>query len=152
MFLQLVRAGINADANHNDYQNYNLFEGVDWMQLKGLADAHGMSAIVLDGLDRLNTNLTNGSNQMPKRVRLEWIGEVLQQEQVNAVQQKAAGEMALLLHEKGIRTYVLKGQVIAECYPRPEHRVSVDLDCFLCEEAGFKFQDSSSKSEATPET
>lgn len=125
LFIQLVRVGIGAA------ESATIPEGVDWGALKGLASEQGLLAVVLDGMDRLSKNLINGSNQMPKRVRLQWIGEVLQQEQVNAIQQKAAGEMALLFHENGIRTYVLKGAVIAECYPRPEHRMSVDMDCFL---------------------
>lgn len=132
LFIQLVRVGIGTS------KDAKIPNEVDWVQLKALADSQGLSAVVLDGMDMLNTNpsagsgqVWNGSKQMPKKVRLEWIGEVLQQEQVNAIQQKAAGEMALLLHENGIRTYVLKGAVIAECYPRPEHRHSVDMDCFL---------------------
>lgn len=39
--------------------------------------------------------------------------------------------MALLFENSGIRTYVLKGTVVAECYPNPIHRTSVDMDCFL---------------------
>ena len=135
LFIQLVRVGIGTS------KDAKIPNEVDWVQLKALADSQGLSAVVLDGMDMLNTNpsagsgqVWNGSKQMPKRVRLEWSGEVLQQEQVNAIQQKAAGEMALLFHENGIRTYVLKGQVIAECYPRPEHRHSVDMDCFVVNE------------------
>ena len=154
LFIQLVRVGIG----HTDSTVIPQLSAEDWVEVKGMADAQGLLAIVLDGMDALRCNdnlkpetlnLKPASRQvadsMPKRARLEWIGKVLQQEQMNAVQLKAAAEMALMLHEKGIRTYVLKGQVVAECYPRPEHRGSVDLDCFLIEEAGFKFQDSSSK-------
>ncbi len=39
--------------------------------------------------------------------------------------------MALLFNSNDIRTYVLKGTIVAECYPRPKHRLSVDLDCYL---------------------
>jgi len=39
--------------------------------------------------------------------------------------------MALLFHKNLIKTYVLKGEIIAECYPKPSHRISSDLDCFL---------------------
>lgn len=46
--------------------------------------------------------------------------------------------MALLFHDNYIRTYVLKGAVVAECYPKPEHRVSSDMDCFLLpDKSGF---------------
>lgn len=46
--------------------------------------------------------------------------------------------MAQLFHQNNIRTYVLKGNVVSECYPKPQHRVSSDFDCFLLpEEDGF---------------
>ena len=44
--------------------------------------------------------------------------------------------MALLFNSNGIRTYVLKGTIVAECYPRPKHRLSVDLDCYLLPKEG----------------
>ena len=100
-------------------------------------------AIVLDGIDALRRNDNDNENRkpasrltvdsMPKMVKKQWIGEVLQKEQQYAVQQKTAAAMAALFHRNGIRTYVLKGDVVAECYPKPSHRVSVDLDCFLTE-------------------
>ena len=103
---------------------------VDWRLLKDVADKQGLSAIVLDGLDKLNSNDTNLTN-MPQMLRLEWIGEVLQGEAANATQKKIAEEMAALFHENCIKTFVLKGYVISECYPKPNHRFSVDMDCFL---------------------
>ena len=39
--------------------------------------------------------------------------------------------MAKVFHNNAIRTYILKGIVVAECYPNPSHRRSSDLDCFL---------------------
>ena len=140
-FLALVRSGIGHGA-------YSPVKSVDWNALKTLAEEHGLSAVVLDGIDRLNTNLTNGTNladTLPLELKLEWIGEVLQDESVFAVQQKTAADMALLFHKNSIRTYVLKGQVIAECYPNPTHRSSADMDCFLVEEASSRFNVSSSK-------
>lgn len=44
--------------------------------------------------------------------------------------------MALLFRNNEIRTYVLKGAVIAECYPKPAHRSSADMDCFLLPNIG----------------
>ena len=44
--------------------------------------------------------------------------------------------MAELYHGNYIRTYVLKGSVVAECYPMPNHRFSEDMDCFLQPEQG----------------
>ena len=68
---------------------------------------------------------------MPDNLKKQWIGAVMQMEAKAAGRQKRAEEMGRLFSENGIRTYVLKGRVIAECYPHPEHRLSADVDCFL---------------------
>lgn len=46
-------------------------------------------------------------------------------------QAKAAKSLGELFYENCIRTYVLKGTVVAECYPNPKHRMSADMDCIL---------------------
>ena len=45
-------------------------------------------------------------------------------------------KMALLFHQNNIRSYILKGFVVSECYPKPQHRISSDVDCFLLPEEG----------------
>ena len=81
---------------------------------------------MLDGVEKLQ-----GENRPSKDFLLRWIGEVLQSESIYLAQQKAAIKMSSLFNDNNIRTYVLKGTVIAECYPNPKHRISVDMDCFL---------------------
>ena len=135
-FLQLVRLGIGTS------KDAEIPKEVDWVALKALADRQGLSAVVLDGLNTDGANLTD---TMPLQMKLEWIGEVLQGEQVYKLQHEVAKDMSNLFHNNAIRTYVLKGDVIAECYPKPEHRVSVDLDCFLVEETSSKIHVSGSK-------
>lgn len=105
----------------------------EWVQLKALADEQGLSAVVLDGIDKLDTNL---SNDLPLELKLKWIGEVLQRESVYALQSEVATDMAKLFYNNGIKTYILKGIIVSECYPKPSHRVSVDVDCFLLPEKG----------------
>ena len=124
LFLALVRLGIGAEAvSRFRFQDSST---IDWEALQNLAAEQGLSAIVLDGIERLPAEMR------PAKVELlQWIGEVLQSESVYAAQWKAACEMSQVFKESGIRTYVLKGFVVSECYPKPEHRVSVDLDCFL---------------------
>ena len=58
------------------------------------------------------------------------------EEERYALQKKASVEMASLFASNGIRTYVLKGMVVSECYPKPQHRVSADVDCFLLPDKG----------------
>lgn len=149
IFLQLVRFGIGLT------ESIEITDNVDWVQLKSMADSQGLSAVVLDGIDvlgsqssKLQENSTqNPSNSQPAivsqlltlnpQLKLEWIGEVLQGEQMYKLQHEVARDMSNLFHNNAIRTYVLKGDVIAECYPKPNHRVSVDVDCFLVHDSGF---------------
>lgn len=124
-FLQLVRLGIGASKNVTIPQN------TDWIKLKAIADEQGLSAIVLDGVEKLP------KEQQPSQILLlQWIGEVLQGESKNVYQKEVAKDMANLFHRNDIRTYVLKGEIIAECYPAPSHRTSVDLDCCLLPDKG----------------
>ena len=124
-FLQLVRLGIGAssEAIIPDY--------VDWPGVQAIAEQQGLVGVSLDGIDKLPLE-----RRPKKQDILQWIGVTLQHETQSAVQQKAASEMALIFQNNAIRTYVLKGEVVAECYPHPIHRFSVDMDCFLLPENG----------------
>ena len=118
-FLKLVQLGVGQDAS-------SLSQDVDWEAMRNLADMHGLTPIVLDGIERLPLE-----KRPDKQDLLQWIGEVMNLEMQYDVQKKAANGMAMLFRHNYIRTYVLKGMVISECYPKPNHRVGSDLDCFL---------------------
>ena len=122
-FIQLVRQGIG----HTD--TTEITDSVDWVEVKTLAEEQGLSAVVLDGIEKLPV-----TSRPPQELLLEWIGETLQSESIYKTQQKEAIKMAGLFQNNGIRTYVLKGVVVAECYPKPLHRSSVDMDCYLLPE------------------
>ncbi len=124
-FLHLLRLGIGAESE------VVVPECIDWSVLYILAEQQGLLTIAADGLDRIPHDC-----RPQKKDILQWIGMTIQQESQYDVQQKAEAELALLFHLNGIRTYVLKGAVVAECYPKPEHRTSVDMDCFLSAESG----------------
>ena len=126
-FLQLVRLGIGNDpVSGFKFQVSSSLSAVDWQAVEDVANEQGLLGVMLDGVDKLPREL-----RPEKKAIIQSIGQLVQTEQMYAVQEHAAAEMALLLHQHGIRTYVLKGAVVAECYPRPEHRRSVDMDCFL---------------------
>lgn len=117
--IALVRLGIvrSEDA---------LNSVMDWQLLQDIAAHQGLLGVVVDGIERLPE-----SSRPPKDLLLQWVGSVMQDETRYTIQQRAAAEMALLFHDNYVRTYVLKGVVVAECYPKPERRVSSDMDCFL---------------------
>ena len=117
-FLSLVRMGIGHSSAQPDVDN--------WQAIKALADKQGLTAVVADGIEKLQD-----TKRPPKELLLQWIGEVLQGEATFKLHKEVASDMANLFHCNQIRTYVLKGLIVAECYPRHNHRVSVDMDCYL---------------------
>ena len=129
-FIQLVRLGIGYT------DTTEITDSVDWVEVKTLAEQQGLSAVVLDGIERFKSLNVQGVQGPPQELLLEWIGETLQNESIYETQQKEAVRMANLFQNNGIRTYVLKGAVVAECYPKPSHRPSVDMDCYLLPEKG----------------
>lgn len=130
IFLQLVRLGIGCEAGVSLSVSGPL-SLADWQSLEEMANEQGLLGVMLDGVETLPREL-----RPEKKAIIQSIGQVLQAEQQYTIQEHAAAEMAVLLHQHGIRTYVLKGQVVAECYPNPDHRKSVDMDCFLMPEQG----------------
>lgn len=122
--LNLIRLGIGLKPSFTN-------EITNWTAIKSLADEQGLSGIVLDGVEQLAED-----RRPPKIMLLNWIGEVMQMESTYAHHRTVAIDMAGLFHHNAIRTYVLKGNVIAECYPKPNHRISSDLDCYLLPDKG----------------
>lgn len=122
-FLSLVKLGIGHRRALPDV--------IDWQAIKALADKQGLTAIIVDGIEQLPD-----TKRPPKELLLQWIGEVMQMEARCDAQNKTAANLGELFHTNGIRTYVLKGAVIAECYPNPKHRLSADMDCFLLPSKG----------------
>lgn len=117
VFLALVRLGIGHDRSCFPNE-------VDWLAIKTLADQHGLSAVVLDGIEKLPDN-----SRPPKDVLLNWIGETLQEyEQRYALYGKAIAEMAGWHNANGFKMMVLKGYACAMNWPKPEHRPCGDID------------------------
>lgn len=104
----------------------------DWRALIKEAGRQGVSAIVFDGYTSCyERGEVDGVHDVPDPMKKKWIASVYKDERIAQSQLRSSAEMAELFATNGIRTYVLKGQVIAECYPIPSHRRSVDMDCFL---------------------
>lgn len=85
-FLQLERLGIgNADSVDT--------KGIaDWSDIKALAEEHGLSAVVLDALNTIDVSLTG---PLQTKIKLEWIGEVLQTYEARyQAYENTIGEMA----------------------------------------------------------
>lgn len=125
IFIQLIRLG----TGHSESIEATNDEG--WEEVKILAEQQGLSAIMLDGIERLKSSKVQDVQGPPQEFLFEWIGETLQDESLYSLQGEVAKDVAKLFYRNGIKMYVLKGTVVSECYPKPQHRVSVDIDCFL---------------------
>lgn len=123
ILFKLVTAGL-------DERNDCVFsKDVDWQYVCRTAMMQGVAAICLDGLQRLHLN-----NVIPYPVKMQWIASAMKQEQMYNAQWLSATSLAKLWHDEGLSTYVMKGFVLANMYPRPSARYSCDMDCFLiCE-------------------
>ena len=121
-FLQLFRLGIGTS------KDINISNGIDWIALKALADAQGLTAVVLDGLNEvLNSNFHFSS--LNSLLKLSWIGEVMQNYEQRYVQyEKAIGSLAGFYNQQGYKMMVLKGYACSLDWPNPKHRPCGDID------------------------
>ena len=125
LFLHFIRLGVG------ELEDVAIDEGVKWNELEALAEQQGLNVIIFDGVQKLPE-----PQRPPKVFFLQWLGDVLQVESISAGHHKAAAKLSSAFQDNYIRTYVLKGEVVAECYPRPDHRESADFDCFLLPDQG----------------
>jgi len=117
-FLSLVRLGIgNASA-------VRMPGNIDWNALEAFAAQHGLSALLVDGLEKLPD-----FQKPPKFILLQWIGEVLQNYEYRYESYcHAISEMAEFYNSHGFKMMVLKGYACSLDWPKPEHRPCGDID------------------------
>ena len=119
-FLSIIRLGIGHDA-------YSLTKTVDWNAVEALAMEHGLSAILVDGVEILPED-----KRPPKMALLQWIGEVLQNYESRYNQyHNALGSLAAFYNQHGFKMMVLKGYGLSLNYPKPNHRPCGDIDIWL---------------------
>ena len=158
IFLSLVRLGIG----HQLVSGFKFQDSseVNWVQLKALADQHGLSAVVLDGLNEVRSKRSDVRSKCypSQQFTLQWIGEVMQNYEQRYVQyENAIASLAGWYNTHGYKMMVLKGYACSIDWPKPEHRPCGDIDIWLFGQqeaadkelvSSFRFQDSST-SEAT---
>lgn len=119
-FLQIVRKGIGNDSPDRRVVS----NSIDWNSLETLAANQGLSAVLVDGVEKLPE-----SQKPPKPILLQWIGETLQgYEYRYELYCRTIAEMAAFYREHGCKMMVLKGYACSLDWPRPEHRPCGDID------------------------
>ncbi len=116
-FISLIRLGI---GHHTDAIDNN----IDWVELFRLAGLQGLSAIVLDGIERLPDK-----TRPPKELLLQWIGNTLQSYEYRyEMYKRTIAELAEWHNSNGYKMMVLKGYACSLNWPNPMHRPCGDID------------------------
>ena len=119
--MALVRQGIGHESRV-------LSQEIDWTAIKALADTHGLSAVVLDGLNEVSKSNSQLST-LNSQLKLSWIGEVMQSyEGRYAAYEKAIGSLAGFYNQHGYKMMVLKGYASSLDWHNPKHRPCGDID------------------------
>ena len=132
--LTLLRAGLYGSASAMDARLMAGLSADEWRAMLDMANAHGVAAIAVDGLNALHERkdfcyaLDDASCE---DIRYAWMGQQLTYEQSYFAKWETAKFVAKYWAENGIDTYCLKGFSFAQYYPIPEHRHGSDFDCFL---------------------
>ena len=97
---------------------------VNWPEIEAIAYQQGLSAIVVDGLEKLPDG-----QKPPKPLLLQWIGEVMQgYEYRYELYRRAIAELSGFYNSHGYKMMVLKGFACSLNWPKPEHRPCGDID------------------------
>lgn len=119
-FLSIVRVGIGTA------RETKLPDNIDWQQIKTLADEQGLTAVVLDGIEIFKCSK---HDTLKPQLKLEWIGEVLQNYEARYKQyEKAIGSLAGWYNNHRFKMMLLKGYACSLDWPRPNHRPTGDID------------------------
>lgn len=101
-------------------------DNINWQSLYQLAIHQGISAILLDAIGLLTSEM-----RPPKPTLLQWIGQSTMMERMYARHKERIASLAELYGQQGIRMLLFKGYGCSLCYPNPEHRPTGDIDVYL---------------------
>lgn len=119
-FFALVRAGLWEKE-----VRLSQFNAIDYNEVYRLAEEQSVIGLVAAGLEHV-VDL-----KPPKKVVLQFVGQMLQLEQKNQAMNYFIGVMIDKMREAGIETLLVKGQGVGQCYARPLWRACGDVDLFL---------------------
>ena len=105
----------------------------EWHGIHGVAMRQAVAGIAFVGIEKLP------KEQMPPEMLLfQWIGTAEQIKQQNHLLDNEVEALAALLDQHQIKYAVVKGQVVASYYEKPEYRQSGDIDFYVPQEDAEK--------------
>lgn len=98
----------------------------DWQAIYQLARKQTVASIAFDGMLTLPPNL-----QPPRPLLLQWSNSLMLCEANNHLLNQRIETLFKHYQEARLKPLLLKGQGVAQCYPRPEHRQPGDIDVYI---------------------
>ena len=136
VFLELLKIGLWGEENYinNIKDNKALFKDIDWEKVYRHAVAQTMIGILADGINSIGLN----ELKVPQDIKFKLIQHVIRIEQANEKMNIFLPQLYKKLNKADIHAWLLKGQGVAQCYLRPNHRQSGDIDLFFLNKAHYE--------------
>lgn len=133
-FIELLQISVGGKEVHKSWSMDYGCTAAEWHNVLEEAERQAVAGILVCGLDLLKTNGAKCMESMPQGLMLQWIGEVMQIEQRNALTTKVCGEVTGQMEKDGLRCCVLKGQANHRYYPEGmgNRRNCGDVDIWAC--------------------
>ena len=120
-FLELLRSGLWSKP-----ANAELFRGeVDWKSIIRIAVEQTVQVIVADGIETLPKEIWPAKEVMLKLMMVR-----IKTEQMHKLLNGTLNQVVTALNENNIPSVLLKGQGVAQNYPKPASRMCGDIDLY----------------------
>jgi hypothetical protein len=129
-FFSLLRSGlwnISADKEYFPLSNNQ------WVDIFQLAKKQTVEAIIYDGIMTLPVELFPA-----KDLIYRWTAAIDAIERQNRLMHQRIGELMSFFSENKLKPCLLKGQGVACCYNKPDHRVCGDIDLYFSDHKEYK--------------
>ena len=100
----------------------------NWTEMYVFAKKHAITGQVMGEIEKMKGS---SSPKISKNVLLQWIKDTEQIKRQNLLVNRAVEALSILLNVNDIRYAVVKGQIAASYYERPELRMSGDVDFYV---------------------
>lgn len=123
IFLQLLRTGLWQKGIFAENQ---ILTYQEWTQVYQLACTHTVEGVIYDSFSFLDE-----AQLPPQALRMQWTIRVDQIERHNAKMNTVIAKQQQIFAKQGLQPILQKGQGVAACYAKPEHRVCGDIDWYF---------------------
>ena len=131
VFFELLKAGL-FPVHGEGKSDIRIDSTTNWNVVYQLAQKQSLQGIVLQGIEELRAKGIEVN--ISKILLLQWIGEVQIIEQQNKTLNAFINVLMKRLEKEGVKTLLVKGQGVAQCYESPYWRASGDVDLILDED------------------